>query len=133
MFVLDLVGDMLCRIVNAQIRKKDFVTVLFSKYNLSILSVLEDEGYLSSFSVIDGFGNRKKTIEVELKYFDSLPVIKELKRISKPGRRVYVSADPSSLVSGGFGINIISTSKGVFPDYKAFDQNLGGEVICKVF
>jgi len=132
MSVNDPIGDMLTRIRNAQERGKSKVSVPHSKLRENVLSVLQGEGFIRGFAVVQ-LGNNKAEIEVELKYFDGAPVIRELHRVSKPGRRVYASVSTLPTVYNGLGISILSTPKGVMSDADARAQNVGGEVLCTVF
>jgi small subunit ribosomal protein S8 len=128
----DPVGDMLTRIRNAQMRGKSTVSTPASKLRAWVLDVLADEGYIRGYektSSTDGHG----AIEISLKYFDGIPVIKELKRISKPGRRVYLGVKDIPEVRQGLGLSIVSTPQGVMSDANARAKNVGGEVICTVF
>ena len=128
----DPIGDMLTRIRNAQMRGKSTVSTPASKLRAWVLDVLADEGYIRGYektSSTDGHG----AIEISLKYFDGVPVIKELKRISKPGRRVYLGVKDIPLVRQGLGVSIVSTPQGVMSDANARAKNVGGEVICTVF
>ncbi|MFO1130592.1 MAG: 30S ribosomal protein S8 [Hyphomicrobiales bacterium] len=132
MSVNDPIGDMLTRIRNAQERGKSKVSTPHSKLRENVLNVLQGEGFIRGFAVVQ-LGNNKAEIEVELKYFDGAPVIRELHRVSKPGRRVYVSVGSLPTVYNGLGISILSTPKGVMSDADARTQNVGGEVLCTVF
>jgi small subunit ribosomal protein S8 len=132
MSVNDPIGDMLTRIRNAQERGKSKVSTPHSKLRENVLSVLQGEGFIRGFAVVQQ-GNNKAEIEVELKYFDGAPVIRELQRVSKPGRRVYASVATLPTVFNGLGISILSTPKGVMSDADARAQNVGGEVLCTVF
>ena len=128
----DPVGDMLTRIRNAQMRGKSTLSTPASKLRAWVLDVLADEGYIRGYektSSTDGHG----AIEISLKYFDGIPVIKELKRISKPGRRVYLGVKDIPQVRQGLGLSIVSTPQGVMSDANARAKNVGGEVICTVF
>ena len=129
--VNDPISDMLARIRNAQMRSKSKVSIPPSKLRERVLEVLAKEGYIRGFATIEKDG--KSEIEVELKYFDGAPVIKEMNRVSKPGRRVYASVDTLPSVFNGLGISILSTPKGVMSDSDARAQNVGGEVLCTVF
>ena len=129
--VNDPISDMLARIRNAQMRSKSKVAIPPSKLRERVLEVLAKEGYIRGFATIEKDG--KSEIEVELKYFDGAPVIKEMTRVSKPGRRVYASVDTLPSVFNGLGISILSTPKGVMSDSDARAQNVGGEVLCTVF
>ena len=132
MSVNDPIGDMLTRIRNAQERGKSKVSTPHSKLRENVLNVLQGEDFIRGFAVVQT-GNNKAEIEVELKYFDGAPVIRELHRVSKPGRRVYVSVGSLPTVYNGLGISILSTPKGVMSDADARAQNVGGEVLCTVF
>ncbi len=128
----DPIGDMLTRIRNAQMRGKSTVSTPASKLRAWVLDVLADEGYIRGYektSSTDGHG----AIEISLKYFDGVPVIKELKRVSKPGRRVYLGVKDIPQVRQGLGVSIVSTPQGVMSDSNARAKNVGGEVICTVF
>ena len=129
--VNDPISDMLARIRNASMRSKAKVIIPPSKLRERVLEVLAKEGYIRGFATIEKDG--KSEIEVELKYFDGAPVIKEMTRVSKPGRRVYASVDSMPSVFNGLGISILSTPKGVMSDQDAKAQNVGGEVLCTVF
>ena len=131
MSMTDPISDMLTRIRNAHLRNKAKVSVPPSKLRERVLEVLHKEGYIRGFAVIEKDG--KSEIEVELKYFDGLPAIKEIDRVSKPGRRVYASVETLPSVFNGLGISILSTPKGVMSDSEARAQNVGGEVLCTVF
>ena len=128
----DPLGDMLTRIRNAGMRRKSKVTTPGSRLRAHVLDVLKDEGYIRGYSSTD-FGNGRTEFEIELKYFDGEPVIREIQRVSKPGRRVYSAVQAMPRVSNGLGITIVSTPKGVMSDHVAREQNVGGEVLCKVF
>jgi small subunit ribosomal protein S8 len=128
----DPIGDMLTRIRNAQMRGKSTVYTPASKLRVWVLDVLADEGYIRGYektSSDDGHG----AIEISLKYFDGIPVIRELKRVSKPGRRVYLGVKDIPQVRQGLGVSIVSTPQGVMSDANARAKNIGGEVICTVF
>ena len=132
MVMNDPIGDLLARIRNAQMRKRNAVLTPASKLRAWVLDVLADEGYIRGYektSSNDGHG----AIEISLKYFDGVPVIKELKRISKPGRRVYLGVKDITQVRQGLGVSIVSTPQGVMSDANARAKNVGGEVICTVF
>ena len=128
----DPIGDMLSRIRNAQMRKKSKVVTPTSKLRGAVLDVLQLEGYIRGYVTTD-YGNGKSEFEIELKYYDELPVIKEISRVSKPGRRVYSSVNDLKPVANGLGVSILSTPKGVMSDAKAREENVGGEVLCNVF
>lgn len=128
----DPLGDMLTRIRNAQMRNRPKVSTPASKLRERVLEVLQEEGYIRGFMRVD-FDGGKSEIEIELKYFDGQPVIKEIKRISKPGRRVYSSVKDLATVANGLGVSILSTPKGVMSDSRARTENVGGEVLCNIF
>lgn len=132
MTMTDPLGDMLSRIRNAQMRGKSKVATPASKIRGNVLDVLETEGYIRGYAKIDYDGG-KSEYEIELKYYDGLPVIKEIQRVSKPGRRVYASVSGLPTVMNGLGVSILSTSKGVMSDAQARTENVGGEVLCQVF
>jgi len=128
----DPLGDMLTRIRNAQMRNRTRVSTPASKLRERVLEVLAEEGYIRGFTRTD-FTGGKSEIEIELKYFDGQPVIREIKRISKPGRRVYSSVKDLATVRNGLGVSILSTPKGVMSDSRARSENVGGEVLCNIF
>ena len=132
MVLNDPLGDMLTRIRNAQMRQKSTVKTPASKLRGWVLEVLADEGYIRGYEAADDADGRPE-FEISLKYFDGEPVIRELKRISKPGRRVYVTVKQVPQVRNGLGVSIVSTSKGVMSDARARVENVGGEVLCTVF
>ncbi len=127
----DPLGDLLSRIRNAQMRNKSKVSSPNSKLRERVLDVLKSEGYIRGYAVVEREG--RSEIEVELKYFDGEPVIREIARISKPGRRVYTSVRNLPRVNNGLGVAIVSTPKGVMADHEARDANVGGEILCTVF
>jgi small subunit ribosomal protein S8 len=127
----DPLGDMLTRIRNAQLRRASVVSTPASKLRESVLDVLISEGYIRGYSEVEK--NGKRELDVELKYYDGAPVITEIKRISKPGRRVYSAVNDLPQVRNGLGISILSTSKGVMSDSVAREHNVGGEILCRVF
>jgi small subunit ribosomal protein S8 len=128
----DPLGDMLTRIRNAQMRGKPVVVSPSSKLRRWVLDVLQQEGYIRGYSESE-LSNGTKNIEIELKYYEGQPVIREIERVSKPGRRVYSSVKTMPVVRNGLGISILSTPKGVMSDTAAREQNVGGEVLCRVF
>ena len=132
MSFVDPIGDMITRIRNAQMRLLNNVKIPSSKFRAKILDVLKQEGYISGYKLLTDPNNKNK-LSVDLKYYNGLPVIKEIKRISKPGRRIYASAESIPKIQNGLGISIVSTSKGVMSDSEAKKLNVGGEVICRVF
>src|SRR5215813_12759968 len=127
----DPIGDLIARITNAQMRKKPKVTSPGSRLRVSVLDVLKNEGFIRGYSATEHKDGRRE-LEIELKYFDGEPVIREISRISKPGRRVYVAVRNLPRVNNGLGISILSTPKGVMADNAAREANVGGEIICTV-
>jgi small subunit ribosomal protein S8 len=128
----DPIGDMIARIRNAAMRGRSKVVTPASKLRQRVLDVLQAEGYIRGYSrseTAEGFAQ----FEIELKYFDGQPVIAEIARVSKPGRRVYSSIGDLKPVKNGLGMSILSTSKGVMSDTAARDANVGGEVLCRVY
>lgn len=128
----DPLGDMITRIRNAQMRSKSKVSTPGSRLRANVLEVLKTEGYIRDYSQTD-LGNGRSEFDIELKYFDGTPVIREIERVSKPGRRVYVSVKNLPRIGNGLGIAIVSTPKGVMADHDARDHNVGGEILCTVF
>lgn len=128
----DPLGDMLTRIRNAQLRGKSTVSSPASKLRAWVLDVLADEGYIRGYekSTTD---NGQGELVISLKYFEGTPVIREIKRVSKPGRRVYLGVKDIPIVRNGLGVSIVSTPKGVMSDAAARSANVGGEVLCTVF
>jgi len=132
MTMTDPLGDMLTRIRNAQMRSKSKVSTPASKMRASVLDVLQEEGYIRGYAKVE-FDNGRSELEIELKYFDGEPVIKQIRRVSTPGRRVYSSVKTLPTVANGLGVSILSTPKGVMSDSRARAENVGGEVLCSVF
>lgn len=132
MSMTDPIADMLTRIRNAQLRGKSKVATPASRIRGSVLDVLESEGFIRGYAAVE-HGSGKSEFEIELKYFEGEPVIREINRVSKPGRRVYAGVKNLPTVYNGLGISILSTPKGVMSDGEARNQNVGGEVICTVF
>ena len=132
MTFVDPVGDMITRIRNAQLRTLYNVKVPSSKYRAKVLEVLKQEGYISNYKFLPDSKN-KSSLVVDLKYYNGLPVIKEIKRVSRPGRRVYVRADSIPKIQNGLGLAIVSTSMGIMSDSDARTKKVGGEIICRVF
>ena len=128
----DPIGDLLARIRNAQMRKRNAVITPASKLRAWVLDVLKSEGFIRGYQDVQDQEGRKN-LQIDLKYFDGQPVIKELKRVSTPGRRVYANVKGIPRVRQGLGIAIISTPKGVMSDSEARATNVGGEVLCTVF
>ncbi|HWE77937.1 MAG TPA: 30S ribosomal protein S8 [Pseudolabrys sp.] len=132
MAVNDPIGDMITRIRNAQMRAKSKVSMPGSKQRERVAEVLKVEGFIRGYANVAHASGRNE-LEIELKYFDGTPVIREIERVSKPGRRVYASVKALPRVNNGLGIAILSTPKGVMADHDARDANVGGEIICTVF
>jgi len=132
MTLADPIGDMLTRIRNGQMRSLNKIEIPFSSFRSKILEVLKNEGYISNY-ILEKSEKNKKTLKVSLKYFEGIPVIKEIKRVSKPGRRIYSKATSIPKIQNGLGLAILSTPKGVMSDNDARKNNLGGEIICRVF
>jgi small subunit ribosomal protein S8 len=128
----DPLGDMIARIHNAQMRNKSKVSTPSSRLRVSVLDVLKNEGYIRGYTSIEHASGRSE-LEIELKYFDGSPVIREIARVSKPGRRVYASVKNLPRINNGLGVAIVSTPKGVMADHAARDANVGGEILCTVF
>jgi small subunit ribosomal protein S8 len=132
MSLTDPIGDMLTRIRNAQMRRKNTVSTPASTLRGRVLDVLKSEGFIRGYSEATA-DSGIATYEIELKYSDNVPVIREIERVSRPGRRVYASVKNIPSVASGLGISILSTPKGVMADHEARSQNIGGEVLCRVF
>jgi len=128
----DPLGDLIARINNAQMRKKPKVSTPGSRLRARVLEVLKNEGFIRGYSSVEHTDGRSE-LEIELKYFDGEPVIREISRVSKPGRRVYVAVRNLPRINNGLGVAILSTPKGVMADHDAREANVGGEVLCKVF
>jgi small subunit ribosomal protein S8 len=128
----DPLGDMIARIHNAQMRNKAKVSTPASRLRLSVLDVLKSEGYIRGYTSVEHTSGRRE-LDIELKYFDGAPVIREISRVSKPGRRVYASVRNLPRINNGLGVAIVSTPKGVMADHDARDANVGGEILCTVF
>ena len=128
----DSLSDMLARIKNAHQAQKTNTSCFKSKLNMNVLAVLKDEGYIRDYKDIE-IRKGINSIHIDLKYFNGTPVIKKIKRISKPGIRVYSKITDLPKPYGGLGISILSTPKGVMSDQKARKQNVGGEILCEVF
>ena len=130
MSLSDPIGDMLARIKNSQVRNHKIVKLPSSKFKIKLAEVLKSEGYIINYVVTD---EKKPNLEINLKYNSGNPVISTIERVSKPGRRVFSSAESLPKINNGLGIAIVSTPKGVMTDIDARKQNIGGEIICKVF
>ena len=128
----DPIGDMITRIRNAQMRAKSIVSTPGSSLRARVLDVLKSEGYIRDYATVEHADGRTE-FEIELKYFDGEPVIREIARVSKPGRRVYASVKALPRVNNGLGVAIVSTPKGVMADHAARDANVGGEILMTVF
>ena len=128
----DPIGDLIARINNAQMRKKPKVSTPGSRLRVSVLDVLKSEGFIRGYAKVDHADGRSE-LEIELKYFDGEPVIREMSRVSKPCRRVYVAVRNLPRINNGLGVAILSTPKGVMADHDAREANVGGEVLCTVF
>ena len=128
----DPIADMITRIRNAQLRTLNKVSIPNSKFRARILDVLKEEGYISDYKFLTDKKN-KGSLLVDLKYSNGLPVIKEITRVSKPGRRIYTKAGSIPKIRNGLGIVIVSTSMGIMSDNDARSKNIGGEIICRVF
>jgi small subunit ribosomal protein S8 len=128
----DPLGDMITRIRNAQMRNKSKVSTPASRLRESVLEVLKTEGYIRGYAAVEHSSGRNE-LEIELKYFEGEPVIREIARVSKPGRRVYASVKALPRINNGLGVSILSTPKGVMADHAARDANVGGEILCTVF
>ena len=130
MSLSDPIGDMIARIKNAQVRNHSKVSLPSSKFKAKIADVLKSEGYIIDYKTND---DKKPLIEINLKYNSGNPVINTIERVSKPGRRIFSSAESLPKINNGLGIAIISTPKGVMSDINARKEKIGGEIICKVF
>ena len=128
----DPIGDMITRIRNAQMRAKAKVSMPGSKQRERVAEVLKTEGYIRGYAAV-AHANGRSELEIELKYFEGEPVIREIERVSKPGRRVYASVKNLPRINNGLGVAIVSTPKGVMADHAARDANVGGEILCTVF
>ena len=132
MTLTDPIGDMFSRIRNGQMRSLASVQIPSSNFRKNILEILKKEGYIKDY-FIEKSDKNKITLKITVKYYEGVPVIKEIKRISKPGRRVYSRATSIPKVMNGLGLAILSTPKGVMSDIDARKNNVGGEIICRVF
>ena len=132
MSLSDPIGDMIARLKNAQVRNHKKVVLPSSKFKTKIADVLKNEGFIINYKVSENEGN-KPDLEIKLKYNYGSPVITTIERVSKPGRRIFSSAESLPKINNGLGIAIISTPKGVMTDVDARKQKVGGEIICKVF
>ncbi len=130
MTISDPIGDMLTRIRNAQMKQHPTVLIPASNFKKQVLDAMEWEGFIASYEVVKE--SNFEELKVNLKYVHGTPVIREIRRISKPGRRIYSRFESLPRVLNGLGISIISTSKGIFSDNEARDKKLGGEIICNI-
>ena len=133
MTLIDPIGDMITRIRNAQMRLLGSVNIPNSKFRAKILEVLKAEGYIINYKIELDKKSKKEFLLVDLKYANGSPVIQEIKRVSKPGRRIYAKADSIERIQNGLGLAIVSTSMGIMSDNDARSKNVGGEIICRVF
>ena len=131
MSLSDPIGDMIARVKNAQARKHKKVELPSSKFKSKIADILKNEGFIKDFKV--STEEKKNILSLELKYYSGNPVISNFERVSKPGRRIFSSADSLPKINNGLGIAILSTPKGVMTDIDARKQKVGGEIVCKVF
>ena len=129
--IIDPIGDLLSRIRNGQLRRKNKISSPNSRLRIRLLDVLQEEGFIRGYAEVEVKGQRE--LEIELKYHEGQPVIRELKRISTPGRRVYSSVKDLKPHRAGLGVSILSTPQGVMTDTSAREKNVGGEVLCQVF
>ena len=132
MSLTDPIGDMFSRIRNGQMRSLNSIEIPSSNFRQNILKILKNEGYINDY-FIEKSENNKINLRINLKYYEGDPVIKEIKRVSKPGRRIYSRATSIPKVMNGLGLAILSTPKGVMSDTEARKNNVGGEIICRVF
>ena len=131
MSLSDPIGDMLARIKNAQARSHKKVELPSSNFKTKISEILKNEGFINDFNIDEN--NKKPILSIDLKYYSGNPVISTIERVSKPGRRIFSSAESLPKINGGLGIAILSTPKGVMTDADARKHKVGGEIICKVF
>jgi len=131
MSLSDPIGDMIARIKNAQMRNHKKVELPSSNFKVKIVDILKNEGFIKNYNINEE--DKKPTLSLDLKYYSGNPVISTFERVSKPGRRIFSSADSLPKINNGLGIAIISTPKGVMTDIDARKQKVGGEIICKVF
>ena len=129
--IIDPIGDLLTRIRNGQLRRKAKINSPNSRLRIRLLDVLQEEGYIRGYAEVEVKGH--KELEIELKYHEGQPVIRELKRVSTPGRRVYSSVKDLKPHRSGLGVSILSTPQGLMTDTSAREKNVGGEVLCQVF
>lgn len=132
MAMTDPIADTLARMRNAQMRRHAQVKCRYSRFIENVLRVFQEEGYIQSVELIEGQSSAHKSLLVTLRYHSGVGVIQKMWRVSRPGRRVYATVDSLGQVAGGWGVYVVSTSKGVLPCRKAFEQNIGGEVVCAI-
>ena len=133
MTMTDPISDLLTRIRNANLKRKTFVNAPHSQFKINLLKIMQQEGYIESFAVTDGKIKGQKIITINLKYYDNQPVITKIRRISKPGQRIYQNYKNLPKVLNGLGIAVVSTSKGLLTSHTAKAQKLGGEVVCEIY
>ncbi|HWA89146.1 MAG TPA: 30S ribosomal protein S8 [Rhizomicrobium sp.] len=133
MAITDPIGDLLARIRNGQLRGTAKIKSPTSRLRTSLLDVLQQEGFIRGYAEVEFKDSGRKELEIELKYHEGRPVIRELKRVSTPGRRVYASVKELKPHRQGLGVSIVSTPQGVMTDSTAREKNVGGEVLCQVF
>ena len=133
MTITDPISDLLTRIRNANLKRQATVDAPHSQFKVDLLNIIQKEGYIESFTINDGKIKGQKIITINLKYYDQQPVITHIKRISKPGQRIYQSSKNLPKILNGLGIAVVSTSKGLLTSYAAKAQKLGGEVICEIY
>ncbi len=131
--ITDPIGDLLSRLRNGQMRRASSVRSPNSRLRIRLLDVLQDEGFIRGYAEVEFKDSGRKELEIELKYHEGRPVIRELKRVSTPGRRVYASVKDLKPHRQGLGVSIVSTPQGVMTDSTAREKNVGGEVLCQVF
>ena len=129
--IIDPIGDLLTRIRNGQMRRSSSIRSPNSRLRIRVLDVLQEEGFIRGYAEVEFKGH--KELEIELKYHEGEPVIREIKRVSKPGRRVYSKIADLARIYNGLGISILSTPRGIMSDHEARAANVGGEVLCRVF
>ncbi len=132
MTMSDPLGDMLTRIRNGQQAGKEIVECPYSRLRESVCNVLKDEGYIRGFDIVENEPG-KKTLNIQLKYAEGRGVIRQIDRVSKPGRRIYTGVKAMPRFFNGLGVLVVSTPRGVMADHKARSENVGGEVLCQVF
>ncbi|HEY5238983.1 MAG TPA: 30S ribosomal protein S8 [Rhizomicrobium sp.] len=133
MAITDPIGDLLTRIRNGQLRGLAKIKSPNSRLRIRVLDVLQAEGYIRGYAEVEFTDTGKRELEIELKYHEGKPVIREIKRVSTPGRRVYASVKELRPHRQGLGVSIVSTPQGVMTDMAAREKNVGGEVLCQVF